>query len=79
LNWSEMEVLRTMTDKARWIEVRDVPDPPGYIIVNGNLSYMEGLHPLWNYEQVKEGRDFKKYVKEGKIMVKPLGWKPNSS
>jgi hypothetical protein len=65
-----------MTNEVRWIEVRGVPNPPGYIHVDGGPTYSNGLHSLWNYDQLKHGPDFNKYVNEKKIIVKPPGWTP---
>ncbi|MCA1702561.1 MAG: hypothetical protein LC808_04550 [Actinobacteria bacterium] len=47
------------------IRVKDAGEL-GYVIIGG-ATYPEGVHELWNYEEVKEWPDFKKLVDEGKI------------
>ena len=39
----------------------------GYVII-GLMTFGEGEHELWNYEEIKEWPDFKKLAGEGKII-----------
>ena len=40
----------------------------GYVII-GRMTYPEGEHELWNYEDVKEWSDFRKLMEEGKVVL----------
>jgi hypothetical protein len=50
------------------IEVKEVDEGVGYLYVDG-LTLEKGVHRLWNYEEIKDGPDFKRYVASGRIVV----------
>jgi hypothetical protein len=50
------------------IEVIEVDEEVGFLFADG-FTWSKGQHRLWNYEEVKEGSDFKRYVASGKIVV----------
>ena len=52
------------------IEVVEVDEKVGYLYVDG-LTFTKGRHELWNYEKIKDGPEFQRYVASGKIVVHP--------
>jgi hypothetical protein len=50
------------------IEVTKVDEEVGYLYVDG-LTLQKGINRLWNYEELKDGPDFKRYVASGYIVV----------
>lgn len=50
------------------IEVKEVDEGVDYLYVDG-FTWPKGQMRLWNYEEVKDGPDFKRHVESGKIVV----------
>lgn len=57
-----------------WLEVTDkVPDPPGYLVLQGGITLQPGKYPrefFWNWQELEDTPEFKRYLEEG--MIKEL-------